>query len=235
MARENSLMTPSRYVAYVAGLLFLIGSVGLYVTAAHNSQVVVRLVEIPLKFDADRTATGRFIAPLSETYDVELEIDWLDPPNEVRKLISVMDRQSEIDVRWAISNEKQQVAAGDCQDYTYIRFESSLKSRLRDRLLGVGPDVKILTPTLARGIGRFAAQADQSYHVTVIAGANSTPISAFEPRLTVRINRVYWHRHCSKYSSVGYASLIAIGVSLALTTWWAATILLSFAKRRHAD
>ncbi len=213
---NQSTNQPNRKAIYVGVAMILLGGAGVVVNVLHNSRQIVRPLEVVIDSPNPPGGSGDFVADRSDSYDIEVEIDWLDPPNEVRQLVSVMGQPSALDLRWTVTSAGQPIGGGTAEDYSYIRFESALFARVKDRLLGLTPDAKVAMPTLARGIGRFRTTAGQRYELTARIGDQLGQLAAYNPQLVVRLNRISWSEHTAKTRPLGYGGLAAIAVGLAL-------------------
>lgn len=213
-------LASSRKPLWGAMVIALMGIVGFGINAAHNGRYTVRPLQVSLDTTEGHETLGSFTAEINGDYEIQLEVDWPDPPGEVRRLVSRTENPSELELGWAIRSDGHTIAQGDCTGYLYMVYGNNWRLKLQDRLLGIDPGLNVLSDLVGRGVGRFTAQEGRQYELRVTSGHNASMLDPLNPRMVVRLNRVFWLRYHRQTLTLAYAGLAALGLAgLILSSW----------------
>ena len=173
---------------------------------------------MPVSLNTGEIASSSFTAQLDDAYDIEIYLRQDVAYEQVRKLGMAMERQSELDLRWAVTQGDKTIASGDSRDYLHIiEQRDSFPARVAKYILNI-PDRQSLLgpPTVARGVGQLKCRAGEDYQVRIEVGKGVPELEAGNPEVVVSVNRRYVTRHyqMSRYVRVGgvVASSLAVMV-----------------------
>ncbi len=219
MQRTSRLYSLLGRVLLIAGLLLL---VSLRVLNDRDDWI---LASIAVAASAAESISQEFVARSDGFLELQLDVDTSVARGLLDAYIFPTDAPSELDLRWEIRNDLGVVAAGDARDYLYLEGQPSVLGRLRRILLQV-PFSRDKTHwnslgiagsrSVARGIGRFAAQADRRYTVNLLASGDVEDLVELAPVFVVRVERRAWQIHYERVRMIGYLGLASIIIALAI-------------------
>lgn len=208
------------HIAMVLGAAgaFLIGA-----NAVNTSRFVPRPVEAEVRMRSGERAVADFVAEIDGHYELGIELPWDDSSDSLRAQVMTMEKPSTLDIRWSVTSDGTEVAAGTCEDYLYVG-STSFKRRVHDRVLGIAPYSQPWRRTVVRGVGRFETRAGSRYRVQADVGVSPEDHAPAEPRLCVlcvQIDRQFWDAHCARTTRLAYLGFVSLGGAFLSFAFWA--------------
>ena len=201
-------------------LALVCGLLGLFLVSKHWQHLAQHHWEpmsVPFKITSGQTVSGQFTAELSEPHEVEFEIDWSLPNDVLDRLFYISEGPAPLDIVWKVEHNGTMIAQGDSKDYLYLTEGGHYrKSRLKEALLGIPFHRECATGTIARGVGRFDAEAGKTYQVSANIRASQEELNAARPRLNTRVNRAFWTRHLAETQKSAYAGYAFLAIAFLL-------------------
>ncbi len=170
---------------------------------------------LPLDTQTNTPTSEVFRTDYSEMYEVQLEVDKTLKGNALEQVVGT-ETPSTLEISWEITRGNQSIAKGDVRDYVYIApGPRSTKAVWRRILLRV-PFERNQSHwttwglkgafTVARGVGRFDAKAQEELTLSVSHNGLGE-ISEANPHLVVRRSRRSWDQHYQSLAPLAYAGL----------------------------
>ena len=218
---KGFLSRTRRWALIPALLLSVLGSMLVLRQWRHMGKHQWEPLVVPLTITEGQTANGQFTAELSEDYEVELKIDWSLPNETLDRLIYISEGTAPLDIQWNVRHGQKIVAQGDCRDYLYLSEGGHYrKSKINDALLNIPFHRQSSTGTLSRGVGRFQAEAANTYQVSVKVNASIDELNVANPRWVIRLSRAFWTRHLDELRRSAYVRYIFLAIAGASFLWF---------------
>ena len=187
-----------------------------------------RPLEMPLNLAVQTEQSAGFATALDDWYEIQLEVSRNAPAEVIERAIEVARTPSPVDLSWRVESGDGLLAAGDAGGYMYLDTgPHGWPGRLRRTLMRVptGIDRQFWVSggllghtTVARGVGRFQAEAGASYTLVTQVRDGLSALADGAPRMVVRVARATSQRHYRRIAPIGYAGLAMLGAGLLLWT-----------------